>query len=405
MEKKNRITIQFNQEKKAVNERQSWTPPVHKREESVSFEPEVVDFFRRDEESVSERDKKEEPAQLGVKSFTFGKEKSSLFEEEDNEQSFHTGEPSWNWNKPIEVYDYEEGTKSRRKKYQLSNNFKKGSKIALNIGTAIGVGVLLGAMVLSIFSSLEEKTSLTSSQKSSIQQTQQSEAQTVSVDGETPLLIPTGSVENGLIQLPAKSYFVVQAGAFSDLTAAKDVLQKHQQAGYSGILLEDAEPYRFFIGIGSTKEEASKIAAVYKEQGMETYVREHIVAEVSDGKLAADPESLTKLPTFLNKSDQLVAKLNQVVSKGMGDPTYKLSAEEWKKLQNLHQSILKEGKLFSTWQGEEKKVGEQMVHHLTKGVTTLETFKNQNHLAYLWQTQQATLDYMKEYEKFVSTIK
>lgn len=302
----------------------------------------------------------------------------------------------------------------------LVKRLKRSSKVFIVAGAAIGVGILLGMMVLSIFSNLGQKgqTQLpggTYSNKPPQQgqdsfpvdssNKEETSDQVTESDGDTRLLIPSENVQDGTVQLSARSYFVVQAGVFSDLTAAREVKQKHISGGWAGWLLENSAPYRFYTGLSTTKEDATLIGRYYQEQGVEVYVKEHMTSEQIEARIESDDDSLKLFPSFLTKGDQLLAKLGEISSRGIMNEEYMLSLAEWNELKELHRVFLLEGQqVFATWTENEKTFGEQMMLQMTTGVNALEEFRKQNHVTYLWRVQQASLDYVHQYEQMVTKL-
>jgi hypothetical protein len=316
------------------------------------------------------------------------------------------------------------GNRSRENK-DFFMSFKRSSKILLIAGSAIGVGLLFGMIALSIFSNLSdgknEPTAIVNkdNQDSSTPQAGQNQdkiptSEDSNLEGvsseaggesENPQLIPSGQVQGNILELPSRSYYVVQAGAFTEESAGKMIIEEYKQNGWPGMLLGDEAPYRLYVGMSQTKEGAMLVGRYFQEQNVQIYVKEHQTPPVSQVEVQANEEALQLLPTFLAKGDQLVAKLGEISSNGIMDAEYQLTLEEWNGVQELHRNFIQEGKqLFSNWPGNEKQMGEQMIHHLNIGVNALETYRKQSHGAYLWQVQQAVLQYLNEYEQMVTSF-
>jgi stage II sporulation protein B len=347
---------------------------------------------------------------------------SDSWTEKDYAPSTSPGLPLNYYQKRRKKNSWTEAGYIRSPKQSFFNRLKKSSKVLLTAVGAIGVGVILGMMVLSIFSNLgqEESTSraVNPEQPEGKAQTENqangSSEEDVSTgssnkavtDQDNPVIIPSGNVQDRVLDLPARSYFVVQAGAFSDLDAAKTIIDKYKNNGWAGLLLGAESPYRLYIGLSQNKKDALLLGQYYDEQGVEEiYVKEHLTPPVTQIKVQAEEGILQLLPTFLAKGDQLVAKLGEISAYGIMDPEYVLTLEEWNKVQELHRSFLQDGKqLFSKWTGEEEQFGEKMMHELTAGVNALETFRKQSHATYLWKVQQASLQYVKEYEGMVADL-
>jgi hypothetical protein len=304
-------------------------------------------------------------------------------------------------------------------------SLKKSSKVLLIAGSAIGVGLLFGMIALSIFSNLSdgkaEPTAIVnknnqdpSTPQDSRNQDKTPTSEDTNLDGassesggesENPQLVPTGQVQGNIIELPSRSYYVVQAGAFTEESAGKMMIEEYKQKGWPGMLLGEKSPYRLYVGMSQTKEGAMLVGRYFQEQNVQIYVKEHLTLPVSQVEVQAKEEVLQLLPAFLAKGDQLVAKLGEISSNGIMDAEYELKLEEWNRVQELHRNFIQEGKpLFSNWPGKQKQIGEQMIRHLNIGVNALETYRKQSHVTYLWQVQQASLQYLNEYEQMVSSF-
>jgi hypothetical protein len=450
MEKKNRISIQI-QPRKELNQKTgtdnttSWSNQESAEENvsrNIGFEEEHVDLVN-DWDDGWHRDKKElegpfkqiEQTDLELAAGEEASNELDIFPDHEHTNNWKTRDNRDNW-RYKESWDRAEEDehniviplrrfqsrklndswdeqayvqKDTRGPGGLFRKFKTSSKVFLTAGAAIGVGILIGMMVLSVFSNFAD---IPVSQKTNNPSPDKTEATTVvgdeeaaSLDGATLEIIPSGNVQDGTVQLPTRSYYVVQAGAFSELESGRRTLDIHKSNGWAGLLLEEGTPYRFYIGLAGSKEDAGQLSAYYNNQGVETYVKEHLTPHVKGAKVQVEENVLQLLPGFLTKGDQLIIKLGKVTAAGIQDPTYTLSLEEWKSIQELHMTFLQEGKqLFSKWDGEEKKYGEQMVHNLNSGVNALEAFRKKQHVSYLWQVQQSSLNYLNEYENLVANL-
>lgn len=291
-------------------------------------------------------------------------------------------------------------TPSHKKKY---GRLKSSSKLFFTIGSAVGLGLVMGMMVLNIFSSLNEKSSSLSVEGNRNPIENREGVQVPStLQEEPPLLIPSGNIEGKSVQLPSRSYYVVQAGAFSDKTMAGEGLSNQRQQGWAGLLLGESPPYRLYVGISSSREEAMLLGQFYREKNMEIYVKDHQIAQVSGAVVEISEEALNYLPSFITKGDQLLTKMGQISARGIMNPSSSFNEEEWKQLQEQHRSFLQEGQvLFAEWEGNGGQTGQRMIHQITEGMNALEIYQKQKHVSYLWKVQQASLQYIEAYEQFI----
>jgi hypothetical protein len=278
---------------------------------------------------------------------------------------------------------------------EIAERLKFGVKLILTIGSAVGIGVLLGLLILTIFGQLNEQ-----SPPVHLEQGLQGEVERSNVsDGaldEPPLLIPPVVTEEGTTTLPARVYHVVQAGAFSEREKAHEGYQQLKSLGFSGLLLEDDSIQRLLIGMAAERGHAVKLAAYFVEQELETFVREHVTAEVQLSHPANEVvvEALTR---FLNTGDRLLGRIAGIAMLGITDSEYQLSLAEWNDLKDTHHQFVNETRLLqSSW--SEQEGFEQMARHIAEAMHALETFRKQPHQVWLWSVQDELLGYLQSYE-------
>ena len=305
---------------------------------------------------------------------------------------------------------------SRRKTDRPFWSNKKGWKALLTAGAAMIAGLVMGLTVLSVFSNLSSEEKMNhagnESMEGRVPDLNASDAaemndgeQGASLGTDAPHLIPAGSVEDGVVTLPSRSYYVVQAGVFSEEDKAQSAVEQLADADLSGLLMREDDAYRLYAGIGVERETADTVAQMVQEKGFETYVREHVIADISGQQVDVEEDALSMLPTFLAKGDELVAQLSGVTVNGLSTPDYTFSDETWTDLQNRHHAFLEEGKpLFQAWQGEEQAIGQQMMREMNSAFQALENYKNETHPAYLWLVQQALLNYVQQYGQLIASL-
>jgi hypothetical protein len=414
MEKKNRISIQFNHNNRASDvEDERWITPLPRKENTDSsfHKSDTNPFINSGYDSEFKQEEHmgfTEKADFENNSFSDSRLNEGRYTDYTDYNAYYNDEPYTPW-----VINQ----RSQKGKKKLVNRLKESYKLVVTAIAAIGVGLLFGFMILTIFSNLGDDSPLVGGQAPNtesnvtVRPNQEGDMATEvpvgevnSINNEESVLIPSESEQDGLLQVQFPSFYVVQAGAFSELTPAIEILEQHRSAGWSGIILEKVAPYRFYIGIANSKAEAKVLEQFYKEQGVETYVREHTNSKVVVEGAQVSPANLQYLTDFLTKGNQLVSKLSEIATIGIGNLEYQLTLSEWNKLQELHRTFQAEGRqLLPTLQGEEKEMAEQLLHHGTEGINALEVYRKQTHTIYLWQVQQAALDYLKQYDTLYTT--
>lgn len=299
---------------------------------------------------------------------------------------------------------------------QINNSIwasvRNSSKIVVTAGSAILIGILLGLIVLSIFSNLEENERTGTNQgeqalpnHTSMPGQDENTSGEEANEGEGLILDPSGNPPAGEAAgetlLPPRLYFVVQAGVFSEESAAQEVVSSMQSAGRAGIYLENETPYRTYIGMTGNRDDAQRLSSYFEQQDIEFFVRQHETPAFISLHPAAEQVETEALKSFLDRGDQLLEKVNQAASQGVADEEYQLSSDEWSAIQEAHRLFLEESHdLSPNWKEGEEWIGE-MVLQLTEAVNTLETFRTQQHTSFLWKVQQHSLQYLKQYEEWL----
>lgn len=318
---------------------------------------------------------------------------------------------------------YMEGTPlsyrvTKRKNWKTG--VKKSTRLFLVASSAIIVGLILGIAVLNIFSNLAEEpnqaeaspigtSSPTLQERLEAQGAQgnpsdamgQSSAQSSKGVETLDPSAPPATAGTGELQWPSRTYYFVQAGAFSSSQAAQVMLQEYKDQGYPGTMLEQGNSFHLFVGVSGTKEEAQSLSQYYEEQGMESYVKELSFPQVSFS--SNGQESQWELfASLLGTGDQLVTLLSRFASQGLKEGQYEITAEEWKSLQELHKDYLHtEKRVWGDWEGRERQTGEEMNKQLSTAVNAIETYRQQKHRSFLWQSQQALLHYVQAYYELI----
>ncbi|GAA0355151.1 SPOR domain-containing protein [Bacillus horti] len=301
----------------------------------------------------------------------------------------------------------------------------QSTKLIMVAGSAIVLGILLGLSVLAVFSNLSEpqgeahngpgqSPSISQSANGEGQQSSGSMNQNGSPSHSTPkdqsdLLInpsvtsPTGSINIGNVQLPIKSYHVVQAGAFSEKQAAEVMLQQLLADGYPGIIRGEQAPFQLLVGIADSKEEAQKIGQYYESQNYEIYVKDWNVTE--PGNLSLSEGQAKQLAAFLAQGEELF-QLTSKASIDRVEGATPITSQQWEKLQLSHRQFLQLGKgITDSWENGTAKNGvEQISKSIIGAINALESYRQEPHQSYLWNVQQALLEFSRGYESLVTSI-
>lgn len=422
--KKYQLSFQFNHP----------SPPASAlQKKGTQIREENTEFFVQEETPLIERSQNELKLEDPIPSLDVGHIEETHSFRTDQRPSF-SGETSW-WNDELhptpsrkrestyepsnEQYEYQgytyEAVLSNRKRRSghLLPRFRKSTKLLLVAGSAILVGLIFGLAVLSIFSNLAEEphTEAAAYSQPSLQERLAAHGQ-AAPPGTSPALTPSSPTnetnspvaesEQTVIHWPSRTYFFVQAGAFSEYQAAQVMLQQYTQAGYPGRISGNENPYRLFVGVSPLKQDAQALARYYEAQGLESYVKEILIPDASISLGLSGTKGEEELNNLLEKGDELLVLLSQTAAQGLGEEGQEIALEVWKQIQELHRDYIQLGKtIWEQWLGEEKQLGLEMDKQLAAAVDALETYRQRSHDSYLWASQQATLNYIETYHALI----
>lgn len=307
---------------------------------------------------------------------------------QDKLRGSHTGwdDPQHTLQKPRTLFTKQNDNQTmHRNDYFDFQQFLQNStwRVAVTIGAAICIGLLMGFTVLSIFSHLSEQKSQSPFEtRSGNDVFEQSEAE-----------------ESQVWEPKEHSYFAIQVGAFEALEQAEVLRTDIEQVGLPQILVEDDGVHRLYVGIGLHEENVLKMGQDIQKQGLETYIREHTLSSESQPTWYDLPEAAS-IHSFLKAGEDMFVRLIHISTQGISDIQPILQDEEWTSLQKEHYQFLEQGEqLLQVWPEQEKHIGQQMMHEVTSSMYALQTYREQNHSAYLWKVQQYMLNYRQHIEE------
>lgn len=270
-------------------------------------------------------------------------------------------------------------------------NGRKGSKLILVASSAIAVGLIMGMTVLSLFSQGDEA-SLPTAREPLSRET-----------GEEELLMTPGTdPEKGELVLPSLTFFVAQAGAFSGEEAALKAREQLQGKGYPAKIFRGEDSFNLYVALGATKADMEALGERLERSGLDIYLKKVETKPLTFGQ-KGDLEKIEPLPDFLSASGQLMEQLlesSAMFLKGEG-----LKEQELRSLKELHRQVLLEGqKVINVLDGQVGQHGEDMMRELTVALSALEAYVHKPHSAYVWQIQQAGLNYLALYEAMLDKL-
>ncbi|HET7657889.1 MAG TPA: hypothetical protein VFK37_06315 [Bacillales bacterium] len=233
--------------------------------------------------------------------------------------------------------------------------------------SAVVVGVLMGMIVLSIFTvqhHTNPTTDTPASETAALQTSQSPETDNTAV-----------SADNLDLTLQ-----IVQGAAFSTKAHGQTAANELKNSGFAAVLNQANQSIHLFIGVGLNKGNTEALGKVYKQHGQNVYVKTFPI-QVNGGQLNG------KVHKFLGEAKPVLVKLIQGSVEGLISGDTGLSNSEWNELQ----SQVKQIKNDSTQETQ------SLMVDLTAAVNAFGTYRDQSNPSSLWQVQQALLDAVLSY--------
>lgn len=242
--------------------------------------------------------------------------------------------------------------------------------------SAIVVGVSLGLMILTFFTGTS---------------TPVADANPGTADA-----VPAASEAGG--QFPLLTLEIVQGGAFEEQATGQEVVSNLQEQGLAATLTEVTEPIYMFIGAGGDRAQANKISSLYEEYGQDTYVKTYRV----DGQAVTGQEE-EAVVWFANAISHY-KELLQLTVDGFGGGSL-LTTERMEQLEQTTESLQADRdrafmNLDQPVQDEALALGDNLV----KAGEKLSAYVASDENSELWNSQQALLDALVNYEKIVAAL-
>ncbi|WP_139490271.1 hypothetical protein [Brevibacillus dissolubilis] len=289
---------------------------------------------------------------------------------------------------------------------------------------AVTLGLIFGFIVLTVFM-----------QENSAPKSQEVAAVTAPADGQPagdaavatepapgqpadPNISETGGAGEGervpvAVELPEQSFFMVQAGVFSDGEAAQTAIQPLDSQGFPHFMYEMTDGKKhLFIAAASSRDQILGMASFYKEKQMEVFVKEvKMAAERTNLELTQAPTlnvgtaaNQGPLYEFFQSGANLSKELTTWSSQVINNPaeTKAMPKEQLDKLTSLHRQFLEQSRLIQPLLPKEAQPhATEMINSLNKAVTTVKELKSNNAVSYAWQVQKGILTYLEHYAAWV----
>jgi stage II sporulation protein B len=277
----------------------------------------------------------------------------------------------------------------RRLKMRPSN--VKLGQLLLSIAAAIVVGLIMGFSILRIFF-MENASHSARSIDDHLPKS--------NMVAEIPLTDANGNKAKGKevgSPLPALKVVMLQAGNFQNKQHAQKKVQEYRTQGMAAVM-SDHPPYRIFLGMGWTRDEALKLSAIYQKKDVEVYLKELQMT----GTLPEKWKQREQLARLLVRGNHLIQQLgNAAIVNIQGNPQTETPAfafqSAWKKEYE---------QMLSDFHAMEKGLPPALRSSLNQCLSALdlaiqsgETADKHPNQALLWQIQEGLVRYALAYER------
>lgn len=257
----------------------------------------------------------------------------------------------------------------RKKKGHVPSIQKKKKPYALpkkqwlSAFSAVIVGLMMGFVVLTIFTDHHMK--------------QQDTPKSESVATETS----SGNSRPAAPMNLDLSLAVVQGGVFSSETSGEAAAENLKDGGFAAVLNQEQNKLHLFIGAGANKSNTEALAKLYKQQGQDVWVKKI--------QITADTDHLDKnVRTLLEDAKPLMKSLLTGSVSGLTSDQAAFTDSQWDKLNKQYQQL----------QSDSGKAAKPLKEALNNAMTHAGKYRSGRESSELWQVQQALLEAALSYQ-------
>ncbi|MFC7440832.1 hypothetical protein [Laceyella putida] len=269
-------------------------------------------------------------------------------------------------------------------------------QLLLSIAAAILVGLVMGFSILRIFF-LENAPHSARSIDDHLPKT--------NVVAEKPLIDQkgVGNLEKEVRNpLPSLRVVMLQAGHFQTKLHAQKKVQEYRTQGLAAVM-SDHPPYRIFLGLGLTRDDALKLSAIYQKKEVEVYLKEWRMV----GQMPKGMKKKEKLAQLLEGGNRLIQQLgNASIANIQSNPVKEAPAfafqTTWKK--EYRQILTDFHALEKELPPKLKTSLSQCIAALDLAIQSGETANKHPNQVLLWQIQEGLVRYALAYERVVGAM-
>ncbi|PUA35665.1 hypothetical protein C8Z91_28760 [Paenibacillus elgii] len=286
-------------------------------------------------------------------------------------------------------------------------------RITASVAGAVVTGVAFGFLVLSMFSGGTDsgKTTPPGGTTTAQQGTKGAGAGGTASTGEAAakpggadaVAPASGSAIGVAVQIPAKSYAVLQGGVFSSTQGAEAAAADFRKKGLAGAV-EGGDKHPVYVGMAGTRDEVLGLSQAYQQKNIEVIVKTLDLPAVTKVKWNGKQADL--FSNYIAQGDKLVKLIAaQTIAHVAGAKPEALDDKALQSIKSTHQSWSQTAAAVSDGLGEAgKKALPKMNNSLNTAVASLEEYKKNPSQAFLWQAQTAAIQYVVAEKELLQAV-
>ncbi|ASA23772.1 SPOR domain-containing protein [Paenibacillus donghaensis] len=285
-------------------------------------------------------------------------------------------------------------------------------KFAVSVTGALGIGLLLGYMVLSLFSGGNTDGGAGAAIAGTLAAVDPA-AGTAEGGGEgAEAADPAGAGTSGLpleetadpaagrigVQVGAQSYYLLQYGVFSTPAGAEQAKQELLAAGLAASL-DPADGNRVYAGLSPDREQAKLLSSGLKNEGIELYVRE--VALPAAEQLRFGGTAATVSGYFAVSGELLSELSSQSAALLAGGP----GTTDTAAVSDLHLQWSESVKaLEQGLPAEAQAVCAELEKAVSRGISALTEYNKNKAQGLLWEVQEAMMSFLEGQKQLMAVM-
>ncbi|MFD2703100.1 SPOR domain-containing protein [Paenibacillus shunpengii] len=268
-------------------------------------------------------------------------------------------------------------------------------KMTGSIIAAVVTGVMFGFVAMSMVNS--ENTSNTVSPVT-VPASSGVTQETVTEGGAN---VPAGA--SSAATIPAVTYYMLQYGVFSSPEGAEQAKAELTSAGIAAGS-DPLDELRVYAGVSADRENAKLISNQLRTEGVELYVREIHLPEITGLQFSGDQSTVTD---FFNSSRAITEILTSVSIRQLGQQEQKaLSEADMNAVTDAHQRWTSTvAKIRSGLPAESESVELQMEAAMNTAVTAVAEYNKNPSKEHIWKVQSQVMNYILLEKQLLEIIK